>query len=113
MIFDINDDHEANFIFKAHPRSGVTPKGSTSFSTGMVPLGNLFDSDYLFALGKRGPGYADHTDLYNAIGHSLGNAGVVKPDGSFPPAGIQYGDLTFLTYPDSDHISTYFQGEED
>ncbi|KAF4683544.1 hypothetical protein FOZ60_008995 [Perkinsus olseni] len=112
MIFDVNDDHEADFTFKAHPRLGVTPEGSTSFSTGMVPLENFSDSGYLFALGKRGPGYATFTNLYNAIGHYLSKAGIIQPDDSFPPAGIQHGDLTLLTYTDSDHISTDFQGEE-
>ncbi|KAF4688009.1 hypothetical protein FOZ60_003232 [Perkinsus olseni] len=112
MIFDVNDDHEADFTFKAHPRPGVTPEGSTSFSTGMVPLENFSDSGYLFALGKRGPGYATFTNLYNAIGHYLSKAGIIQPDDSFPPAGIQHGDLTLLTYTDSDHISTDFQGEE-
>ncbi|KAF4758793.1 hypothetical protein FOZ63_011635 [Perkinsus olseni] len=107
----ITDDSRVIFAFSARTRvTPDTPVGTPlhhSFSLGTFPLswggGVTYDIDISSATIR---------DWYTSIGDYMVRAGQIEPDDHYPPAGIETGDFTTITYMSGDSLFTTFRGEK-
>ncbi|KAF4686028.1 hypothetical protein FOZ63_031090, partial [Perkinsus olseni] len=112
MTSRVNEDHQVVFSFSARPKPGFTPdRASIAFSMQTVPLSHIKGSTYSYNVGGANPP-SSLTDLYTAIGRCFRTAGLDGSGSSFPPAGIQYGDLAFPIYRNDNSLTTYFRNKE-
>ncbi|KAF4724240.1 hypothetical protein FOZ62_026374 [Perkinsus olseni] len=123
----VDDKYRVGVSFGAFDRcTPDSPKGpppfcgeDTSFTPwtpeGVRPFSHAFTTFWFSLMEVTNITYTINLPVrhwYKDVGTCLALAGQVMPDDRYPPAGIEAGDMTTLTYTSGDTFTTSFRGEK-
>ncbi|KAF4754174.1 hypothetical protein FOZ63_018763, partial [Perkinsus olseni] len=117
ITYDVDDAQKVTFTFYVPPTPGMWSSDRSVYNLGLpsehirygpYPLSWVDDFTYAIDSTEANPSFRT---WYKSIERLLLRNRVIQPDHHFPAAGMQFGDLTTLTFKNGDALSTNFRGE--